>query len=1045
MDPLRNRILADLGGLLKGEVRCDDLFLQMYASDASIYQISPTAVVRPKSVDDVVAVVQYAAENQLTIHPRGAGSSVTGASLGNGIVLDFSVHMRRILEVNDNVVRVQPGAVLNQLNLQLSKNGRLFGPDPATRSVTTVGGVLSTNATGSHWPRYGSPREKVLSLQVVWADGTVAELDSRANANFDRTYRQSTHHQSVANLVGRHARVIDEHRSQTRLDQSGYYLESLLQDSKVDLTRLLVGSEGTLGLITEAKLLTEARPAVRGVVLLFFESIEKATHAISEISAFDPAACDMMDRRLLTLAREIDSRYERVAPPEAEAMLLVEFDGNELASIQQKMQGVIQRLTKRRKLAFEYRETTQADERDLFWRLARRVIPVLYRLRGDARALPFIEDIAIAPERLTEFISRIHDVLNRHEVTASIFSHALQGHVDIRPFLDIANPAHVDKMKSLACDVFDTAISLGGTISGGMGDGLSRTWYLRTQSGSLADVFRDVKRSFDPDFRLNPGKIVNFPFSDLTENLRPVGVGQSFRRAVTQQTVGSNEGLEPAVAPHAVVAAGENGLPTGAAEADASDAAAEVASRQNRPDKKSKKPRVELPLFQPQLEWDVDEMAQMARTCNGCGRCRTQGRIERMCPIFRLLPAEEATPRAKANLVRSVLNGQIEFSRLASEDMKLVADLCVNCHQCRVECPASVDIPKLVTELKAQYVSQSGMALSQWVLSRLDLLYSIGANFPAFSNWAIGNRFVRWFLDRAFGIAQGRKLPRFSFRSFYSWAHRQQIAVNARKVGRGSASAKKVAYFVDGLATWNDTEIGKALVRVLEHNGVEVIVPLGQRTSGMNLITEGLVQRARKEAARNVEVLADVVRQGYRIVTTEPSATMALTHEYRHLLDDTDVELVAENTMDASAYLWGLHCQGQLELNFQPVNAMVAYHTPCHLRAIYDHTPAVSLLKLVPGLQVQLIEKGCSGMAGIYGLRRKNYRRSLRAGVELINSLRAPEIVAGVTDCGPCKIQMEHGTVKPTIHPIKILALAYGLLPQLSDLLNRRSGERVLS
>lgn len=271
------------------------------------------------------------------------------------------------------------------------------------------------------------------------------------------------------------------------------------------------------------------------------------------------------------------------------------------------------------------------------------------------------------------------------------------------------------------------------------------------------------------------------------------------------------------------------------------------------------------------------------------------------------------------------------------------------------------------------------------------------------------------------------------------WASRRKMTVPTRNRDR------KVLYFVDAFANWNDTELGRATCAVLKHNGFEVFVPPNQQISGMSMISAGVIDRARKIATRNVEILAEGVRQGCHIVTTEPSAALALKHEYLHFLDDTDAQIVADNCTDISNFLWQLHQKGDLELDFNPLNYTVGYHLPCHQRALGPAVSGMRLLDLIPGLQVERIEKGCSGMAGIYGLIRPNYRRSLRAGMGLISAVRSPHIMAGVTECSTCKIQMEQGTSKPTMHPVKILALAYGLMPELEDLFDRRSEQLVIS
>lgn len=989
MDPDRERIQADLRGLVDGEVHCDDVFLQLYATDASIYEIRPLGVVRPRSTADVVACVQYAAEKGIPIHPRGSGTGLAGDSLGPGLVLDFSHSMRRVLAVGPDTVRVQPGVILAQLNRQLARLGRLFGPDPATRSVTTMGSVLAVDASGTHWPQYGSARDHVESLEIVLADGQVMQVGRHAIADEEAEREQPQRQQLVrrlAELLTREQKVIAQHQPKSRVNRCGYQLQDVLAEDRLDLARLLVGSEGTLAIITEATVRTGPRPLHRGLALLFFDRLESAARGAIEIGNEGVATCDLMDRRLLTIAREMDVRYELLIPAEAEAMLLIEQSGDDAYEMGQRLKEVVVRLTRDRHLAFDARVTMEKEERDFYWRLSRRVATTLYRLKGTTQALPFIEDIAVPPEILPDFLVRMQNVLKKHAVTAAMFAHIGHGQLHLRPFLDLGNPEHQHLMQELATDLYEEVLSVGGTISGEHALGLSRSWFLRRQAGPLYEVFREVKRIFDPRNLLNPGKVVAELPQPLTQNLRPP---------------------IPSQMPAAPVAAGTG--PSGEPAAPA------------------------RPLVQLELAWKWEDISQATRACNGCGRCRTQGPEERMCPIFRFAPREEASPRAKANLLRAVLTGRLDPSSLKAEELKSIADLCVNCHQCRLECPAIVDIPKLVLETKAQYVASNGLSMSDWCMARLDVLAAWGSAFSSLANWAIRNRRMRWLLEKLVGIAQGRKLPRIERRSFLQIAHRRRLDRPSRRTGN------KVLYFVDLYANWHDTQLGEALVAVLKHNGVAVYVHPHQVQSGIAAVSMGAVDIARKLAARNLPILADAVRQGYTIVTTEPAAALCLTYEYPKLFDEEDVRLVAENTSEACTYLWRLHQAGKLELDLRPLNATLGYHLPCHLKALQAGSPGEDLLRLIPGLTLQRIERGCSGMAGTFGLRRQNYRSSLRAGWGLISALRNPELQAGVTECSACKIQMEQGTSKPTIHPIKILALAYNLMPEVETLLTSRS------
>ena len=993
MDQERERVKDDLRGLLKGDVHSDEIFLQLYATDASIYEIKPLAVVRPRSLSDVVACVQYAREHQVPLHPRGAGTGLAGESLGPGIVLDFSRYMRRIVSVENETVRVQPGVVHAVLNEHLAGYGRQFGPDPANSTVTTMGSVLAIDAGGSRWLKYGSARRHLISMQVVLSDGHVIELgrEQLSGEHFDPQSRRGRLASDLASLLTREADLIRLHQPQSAVNRSGYQLADVLEGDTLDLAKIVSGSEGTLALITEAVVATQPLPASRGVALLMFDRLESAARAVMEIVPLGPSACDLMDRRHLSLARESTVYYDGLIPPETEAVILVECEGSNVREVRDCLTQIVDRVRKRKRLAFHAIQAQDKLEVELYWRLARKVVPTLYRMKGSERPLPFIEDLAVPPKVLGDFLVRMQNVLKQHQVTASLFAHAGHGQLHLRPFLDLSNPADVSRMAQLATDLYTEVIAAGGTISGEHAVGLSRTSFLRQQYGPLVDVFREVKRIFDPDNILNPGKVVNDDPTLLTTNLR-------------------HNNLLPVLEAAALA-------PTNGAAKDSAGS-----------------PAVTL-----QLNWKLEEVAQSARSCTGCGACRSQLRDVRMCPIFRFAPAEESSPRAKANLMRAILSGELDSSTLARDEFKAVADLCVNCHMCRLECPASVDIPRLMTEGKGAYVRVNGLKPGDWALSRIDMLSGWASFFRPLANWSLTNRPARWFLEKTLGLAQGRKLPRLASRTFARTAARRRLTRPTRRSGR------KVLYFVDTYANYYDPQLAEALVAVLEHNGVAVYVHPNQLSSAMPMISAGALGKARQLAERNVAILAEAVRMGYHIVASEPSAALALVREYPALVDEEEANYVAQHTSEACTYLWKMHQTGKLQLDFKPVNATMGYHLPCHLRALEVGSPGESLLRLVPGLVVDRIERGCSGMAGTFGMKRENYRASLRAGRGLISSLRNPTLQAGATECSTCRIQMEQGTDKPTIHPLKVLAYSYGLMPEVAELFAAHSEELVVT
>ena len=1012
----RSRVAEDLRGIVAGDVRCDDVFLQLYASDASVYQIRPLGVVRPRSTDDVIACVQYAADVGIPVHPRGAGTGAAGESIGPGLIMDFSAYMRRVVRIDTERVRVQPGIVHERLNRQLRRSGRLFAPEPYRTNVATIGGMIGRNDAGPRWSKYGATRDHVLSLQVVLADGTVHEFSREPVQSVQTGHLHPRKRQILARLaqmLADHSQLIRQRRPNCPVYRGGYDLDGLLCQDAVDLARLMVGSEGTLGIVTEATLATQAVPQHRGVAILLFDSLDKAVRAGLDIVALGATACELVDRRCLTLARESQVEYELLIPAETEALLVVEYQGDDGPQVREWIEMLIDNITHQRRMAFSARQALDDQEGQLYWGLVSRPPSAMYRVRGPSRPVPALEDIAVAPQILPEFLPRMQNVLKRWQVTASISVHIALGQLRIRPFLDIDGAGQVDHIRRLADELYTEVLDCGGAICGEHACGLSRTPYLRRQVGPLYEVFVAVKRLLDPQNLLNPAKIVGEDFELPFANLRPA--------------------LQvPAAPPEAEVADRSDAAAVAVADSTPTAAGHGVPPVPEPAQEPVDRPSQLRNLVELQLNWHPERLIDAVADCNRCGECRTQAGPERMCPIFRFAPAEESSPRAKANLVRGLLTGEMPLSLLSSEPFKQVLDLCVHCHSCRLECPARVDIPRLASQCKASYVTVNGLSWGEWVVTRAELLLGLASLCRPAANWALSNRFVRWLMEKVLGIEHQRKLPRLAATSFMRWAAKRKLTRPARH------SDPKVAYFVDLYANYFDPQLAQAFVAVLEHNGIAVYVPAEQVQSGMAAVAAGDLDYARRIARHNVALLAEAIRLGYQVVATEPAAAVCLTHEYPLLLDEEDARLVAGNVTEACTFLWRLHTVGRLDLSFRPLRATVGYHTPCHLRALQVGSPGENLLGLIPGLRVRHIEEGCSGMAGAWGLLHRNYRNSLRAGWRLMSHIREAEIQAGTTECSACKLQMEQGTTKPTVHPIKLLALSYGLMPELAGLLASR-------
>lgn len=969
MDEFRARIHDDLRGIIKGDLLFESVERAPYALDASLYEIDPLGVVAPSTRDDLTALVRYAADQGISLHARGAGTGLAGGCLGRGIVVDFSRYLRRIIEVRSDSVVVQPGVVLDVLNAQLAPLGRRIGPDPGRSEARTIGGMIAVDSAGARSLRDGSMVDHVERLAVVFANGEAAELalGPWPSADDEAADFQGAVARKVAMLLTWHADLIARYRPRMPRRWPGYALTEVGRNGGLDLSRLIVGSEGTLALVTEATVRTVPIPGARAVIVLPFIRLNDAAKAVLHCLEDRPSACELHDWRSIRLVRDADPFFRDAIAEAAESVLIVEFEGDDPETVTRQARALAYRLVRTGRLVADPFTTARRSDCERLIGLRRAVVPLLMRSRDPARAIPLIEDIAVPPEDLAAFLNRLQGILREHGISWTLYAHAGAGELHARPFLDLADPRDLARLEPLAAEVYDAVAEFGGSISGEHGCGLSRTQFLHKHYGELDAVFREIKNAFDPQNLLNPGKVVGDDPHLIVQDLRPL--------------------LVPGATP---------GTP-GA-----------------------------LPVPSAPLIWPDGRRDEHVSACNACGACRSREPTMRMCPAFRATGAEAASPRAKTQLLRQIASGALDPKTRASEELKEVADLCVHCNMCTIECQGGVDVSSLMLEAKAAFVEDHGLTTNDWLLSRVDLWSALASRTPLMFNALMNHRGARWLLERMFGLSRHRLLPK---------AHRTTFLRRAERLGltraRPRAPGPRVAFFVDIVANHFDQRLAETVVAVLQHAGINVFVPKGQRGCGMAALVAGDLDHARDLVLTNLRVLANAVRDGYTIVCAEPTAALMLRRESIRLTDDLDAVLVATNTMDVGQYLIGLDARGQLPPFTQPLHAKIGYHQPCHLRALNIGTPGLDLIRKIPELEVEFIDRGCSGMAGTFGLARQNFRASLRAGRPLRSRLRDSDLELGTTECSACRMQMEQGLSKHTRHPMELLSLAYGLNPSL--------------
>jgi anaerobic glycerol-3-phosphate dehydrogenase C subunit len=932
-------IAADLAKVVRGDVFADILHRVAYSTDASIYRIVPECVVAPRDSGDIAAVVKYAAATGMPVVARGAGSGVAGESLCSGIVFDMTRYMNKIISVEDNGATVvcEPGVVLDDLNKRLAEHGRKIGPDPSSSNRATVGGCVANNATGAHSLQYGYIGDYVEKVEAVLADGSVVEFENDMEPDDVRDEKvASIARECILALSGNEA-IIAEALPRSKRNRSGYNIARICHNGRIDLARLLAGSEGTLAILTKIKLRSVALPTAKGLLQLEFESLAKMAQAVPIIVGRGASACELMDKTLIDMAFKALPKYRDILPAGSAAVLLVEHSGDTQEQVREEIESTdsaVGGLASRRSIVLD------PEQQARLWKSRKDAGPLLYRRRSKKHPAEFMEDTSVDHNRLGQYIAGLQEIGKKYDIAMSFFGHAGDGELHLRPFLDLSEPADVEKMRAIANEVFELVWSLGGSISGEHADGLVRASFVRRQYG---DKYYEL---------LCKGKIINDDPDVMVKNLR-------------------------------------------------------------------RKHKIEPARIKTDLLFEKDELELELEQCYGCGLCLSREADLRMCPVFRALGEEMGSSRAKANILHFWATGQLSDEDFESPEFRKFLDLCINCKACQQQCPSGVDISKLVATARAEYVKRRGLRRAEFMLSHNRYLSAVGSLFAPLSNILTRVGAVRRLLERTIGLDKRRQMPRFARGSFLRVGRKYLAACEPIR-----KPIDKVAYFVDTYANYNDHELGFAVLDVLRHNDIEVILPK-QRPAPFPAIVYGDLRQARKDLEYSVKHLADAVQRGYKIVCSEPSAAVCLRDELWHFVAGEDARLVSENTYELMNYLYSLLAHGKLKGPTKSIEREFVYHLPCHLCAVGDETASIKLLRGLCGLHIVDLRAGCCGLAGTFGMQKKNYELSSHIAASLKDALDKTPAQHVLTECAACKMQIEHISDKVVRHPIKILRDVY--------------------
>jgi FAD/FMN-containing dehydrogenase/Fe-S oxidoreductase len=547
---LRRELEATVGG----EIRFDRVSKVLYSTDASVYQIEPLGVVVPRSREDVVRTVEAAKRHGVSITPRGGGTSQAGQAIGAGLQLDFSKFLNRILDLDPagRSAWVEPGVVLDELNAALKPHGLRFAPDISTASRATIGGMISNNSSGARSVLYGKTIDHVLELEVVLSDGSAAHLRPLSSDELQRACAGTTLEaacvRAVRDLAAMHHEEIERRFPKVLRRVGGYNLDEFIRPERpFNLVKMIVGSEGTLGAIVAAKLSLVPLPRAKAVLAIEFDELLDALAATPLILQHSPSAVEVMDKFVLDHTREsaaFDAIRRQVLSSDPGALLCVEMYADAADELPPRLARLEEQLA-RSGFTFTARRAIDAADQSRIWSLREAALGLSMAMKGDAKSLSFVEDTAVAPERLRDYIERFLRIVRARGTVAGVYAHASVGCLHVRPVVNLKTADGVAMFEAIANDVADLVLEFGGALSGEHGDGLVRGPFAERMFGSqLYGAFRTIKRVFDPDGVFNPGKIVDSP--PLTSNLR-FGAGYRTPEPATRFDYSDYGGLGRAV------------------------------------------------------------------------------------------------------------------------------------------------------------------------------------------------------------------------------------------------------------------------------------------------------------------------------------------------------------------------------------------------------------------------------------------------------------------------------------------------------------------
>ena len=1023
----------------------DPLHRIAYATDASAYREIPQGVTFPENEQDIVYPIETAHELKTHLIPRAGGTSIAGQVVGSGIVVDISKHFKKILEINkeERWARVQPGVVLDELNLALEPYGLFFSPETSTSNRCCIGGMFGNNSCGSHSLIYGSTRHHVLEARGVLCDGsievfkeyTVQELEERFGARFWETdrlchserrsggremesisgqFQQTSLIQNIYSQLIRWAldentvHLIEENYPDKSLRRRscGYAIDEVIEDlhnaSKpleertINLCKVLAGSEGTLAFITEIKVdLDPLPPKEKMVVCAHCDTLQKSFLGNLVALRFNPSAVELMDRNILELSKQnVEQQKNRFfVQGDPAAILIIELRGKTREEIDALADQLEKALIHNDEHLVYACSRVYGSEISKVWSLRKAGLGLLTGMKGDAKPIGVIEDTAVAPEKLPDYMADFAKMLKDLGLSCVYHAHISTGELHLRPIINIKEAEGKRKFREVAYQTALLVKKYKGSLSGEHGDGRLRGEFIQLLYGDqVYALMQDLKRCWDPMQVFNLHKIVDtLPMDSMLR----FDVDQQY--AIEQKLGKSHTYYNWKAAFDECKVEGATGAKN-------------------------------------QLHALMCSIEQ----CNGAGDCRKSNLIGgTLCPAFKVSGDETKATRARANILREILTrgwGSEAFAQALSKDKSVlkskelaeVLDSCLACKGCRSECPSNVDMTRLRSEILQQKYDISGMPLRSFAVSRMATVEQLGHIV-----WPIYNLFASWdfssnIIKKIINFTTERDIPTLSRVTM-----RKAVQRECRKY-HGKATKGNVYLFADEFTNFQEAELGLTFAKLLLRLGYKVEIPKHVE-SGRAAISKGNLKLAKKFALKNVNLLKDKISEQAPLVGIEPSCILSFRDEYPDLVPAelrSQAQQLSHNALLFDEFIMREVAAGRITSDdFKTDSVEIWLHGHCHQKALVGTEKTVQAFKLLSGAKVHVIPSGCCGMAGSFGYEKEHYKTSLAIGEMVLfptirKAIKTTDGITPVIVSAPgtsCRQQILDGTGVHAVHPIEIL------------------------